>query len=152
MGTIKNASGRAHFSSWDNHILTFEVIKCHDDIKCLRMKHKTHFTEQLEKKTKSGNKICRVYVILQKRSFFRKVLWKMCRLVVIIRKKESEEVSVLIWTSFDSFANTYLTWVVYFHFPVEFVLDSLQTHRGLEHSFPGIFHNCLSVMAESSQI
>ena len=26
----------------------------------------------------------------------------------ILCKKESEEVSVLIWTNFDSFANTYL--------------------------------------------
>ena len=35
-------------------------------------------------------------------------------------KKKSEEVCVVIWTNFDSFANTYLTWVVYFHFQVSF--------------------------------
>ena len=47
-------------------------------------------------------------------------------------KKKSEEVCVVIWTNLDSFANTYLTWVVYFHFPIKFVPDSLQTQKGLE--------------------
>ena len=32
----------------------------------------------------------------------------------IICKKESEEVNVLIWTNFDSFANTYLMYVACF--------------------------------------
>ena len=33
------------FCSWDNQILTFQIFKCHDVIKCPNMKHKTHFTE-----------------------------------------------------------------------------------------------------------
>ena len=33
------------FCSWDNQILTFQIFKCHDIIKCLSMKHETHFTE-----------------------------------------------------------------------------------------------------------
>ena len=31
--------------SWDNQILSFQVFKCHGVIKCLSMKHETHFTE-----------------------------------------------------------------------------------------------------------
>ena len=33
------------FRSWDNQILTFQIFKCHDIIKCPTMKHETHFTE-----------------------------------------------------------------------------------------------------------
>ena len=33
------------FHSWDNQSLTFQVFKCHDIIKCLSMKHKTHLAE-----------------------------------------------------------------------------------------------------------
>ena len=33
------------FHSWDNQILTFQIFKCHDVIKCPSMKHETHFTE-----------------------------------------------------------------------------------------------------------
>ena len=33
------------FRSWDNQILTFQVLKCYDVTKCLSMKHETHFTE-----------------------------------------------------------------------------------------------------------
>ena len=33
------------FCSWDNQILTFQVFKCHDVIKCLSMKHEAHITE-----------------------------------------------------------------------------------------------------------
>ena len=33
------------FCFWDNQILTFQIFKCHDVIKCLSMKHETHFTE-----------------------------------------------------------------------------------------------------------
>ena len=33
------------FRSWVNQILTFQVFVCHDIIKCLSMKYKTHFTE-----------------------------------------------------------------------------------------------------------
>ena len=33
------------FRSWDNQILTFQIFKCHDVIKCPSMKHETHFTE-----------------------------------------------------------------------------------------------------------
>ena len=37
-----------HFESsfhWDNQILNFQIFNCHDVIKCLSMKHKTHFIE-----------------------------------------------------------------------------------------------------------
>ena len=37
------------FRSWDNHILTFQIFKCHDIIKCLSMKHETHIIEYLGK-------------------------------------------------------------------------------------------------------
>ena len=44
----------------------------------------------------------------------------------ILRKKEYEKVCVLIWTNFDSFANTYLYRLLQkFHFPIEVVLNSL---------------------------
>ena len=33
------------FRSWNNQILTFQVFKCHDVIKCLIMKHETRFTK-----------------------------------------------------------------------------------------------------------
>ena len=33
------------FRSWDNQILNFHIFKCHDIIKCLSMKHDTHFIE-----------------------------------------------------------------------------------------------------------
>ena len=33
------------FCSWDNQILTFQIFKCHDVIKCLSMKHETHIIE-----------------------------------------------------------------------------------------------------------
>ena len=33
------------FRSCDNQILTFQIFKCHDVIKCLSMKHETHITE-----------------------------------------------------------------------------------------------------------
>ena len=46
----------------------------------------------------------------------------------ILCKKGSEEVCVLIWTNFYSFANTYLSSLLQkFHFPIEAVLNSLQT-------------------------
>ena len=32
-----------------NEILNFQIFKCHDVIKCLSMKHGTHFVEQLGK-------------------------------------------------------------------------------------------------------
>ena len=37
------------FCSLDNQILTFQVFKRHEVIKCLSMKQETHFTEKLEK-------------------------------------------------------------------------------------------------------
>ena len=50
----------------------------------------------------------------------------------ILCKKDSE-VSMLIRTNFDSFAITYLSSLPQkFHFPIEVVLNSLQTQKGLE--------------------
>ena len=37
------------FRSWDNQILTFQIFKCHDIIKCLSMKRETHIIELLGK-------------------------------------------------------------------------------------------------------
>ena len=34
-----------YFCSWDNQILTFQILKHHDVIKCPSMKHETHFIE-----------------------------------------------------------------------------------------------------------
>ena len=36
---------RSFFRSWDHQILNFKIFKCHDVIKCLSMKHKTHFID-----------------------------------------------------------------------------------------------------------
>ena len=33
------------FHLWDNQILTFQILKCHEVIKCLGTKHETHFAE-----------------------------------------------------------------------------------------------------------
>ena len=33
------------FHSRDNQILTFQIFKCHDVMKCPSMKHETHFPE-----------------------------------------------------------------------------------------------------------
>ena len=53
----------------------------------------------------------------------------------ILCKKEPEVVSMLISTNFDSFAITYLKNFIFqqkkFHFPIEAVLNSLQTLKGL---------------------
>ena len=37
-----------------------------------------------------------------------KLVWAIFNFQGILCKKEAEEVCVLIWTNFDSFANTYL--------------------------------------------
>ena len=36
---------QSSFRSRDNHTLNFQIFKCHDFIKCLSMKHETHFSE-----------------------------------------------------------------------------------------------------------
>ena len=33
------------FSSWDNQILIFQIFHSHEVIKCLSIKHETHFIE-----------------------------------------------------------------------------------------------------------
>ena len=52
----------------------------------------------------------------------------------ILCKKESEEVCMVIWTIFDSFAIPYLIkqLVSKIHLRIEVVLNSLQTHKELE--------------------
>ena len=52
---------KSSFHLWDNQNLTFQIFKCHDVIKCLSMKHETHFTWEVNK---SGNEIWPVYVTL----------------------------------------------------------------------------------------
>ena len=54
------------FSFFRKSILNFQIFKCHDVIKCLRMKHETHFIQKLGKQTESGNEIWPAYVIIQK--------------------------------------------------------------------------------------
>ena len=69
----------------------------------------------------SGNEILSVYVILQKRTFYQKILRKMWILRIL-------GACMLIWINFDSFAITYLSSLLQkFHFPEEVVLDSLKT-------------------------
>ena len=69
----------------------------------------------------SGNEIWSVYVLLQKRTFYQKILRKMWILRIL-------GACMLIWINFDSFAITYLSSLLQkFHFPKEVVLDSLKT-------------------------
>ena len=68
------------------------------------------------------------------------VAWK---LVPDLCKEDSVEVSMLIWTNFDSFAITYISDInsllQKFHFPIEVMLDSLQTQKDLELVFRPVF-------------
>ena len=63
---------------------------------------------------------------------------------IILCKMESEEVSMLIWINFDSFAITYLRRLLQkFHFSVV-VVNSLETQKGLELVFrPHFLQNFL---------
>ena len=91
-------------------------------IKCLSMKHETHIIEKLGKETQPGNEIWPVYVILQN-NFFIEKLYEKCDLETSPRsflifkessvKNNSKEVSMLIWTDFESFAITYPIYVAY---------------------------------------
>ena len=55
---------KSSFHSRDNQILNFQLFKCHDVIKCLGMKHETHFIEYLGKQTQPGNEIWPGHVLL----------------------------------------------------------------------------------------
>ena len=69
----------------------------------------------------SGNEIWSVYVILQNRTFYQKILRKMWILRIW-------GACMLICINFDSFTNTYLSSLLQkFRFPKEVVLDSLKT-------------------------
>ena len=76
-------------------------------------------------------------------SFLIKIFYEKCDLETssrsffnfqrILCKKDSVEVSMLIWTNFDRFAITYLSSLLQkFHLPIEVMLHSLQTQKGLE--------------------
>ena len=56
----------------------------------------------------------------------------------ILCKMDSEEVSMRIWTNFDRLAITYLI-CKKSHFPIEVVLNSLQTQKDLELVFRSQF-------------
>ena len=43
--TKKNVFQEKSFHSWDNQVLTFQIFKCYDAIKCPSMKYQTHFNE-----------------------------------------------------------------------------------------------------------
>ena len=40
VGSLKEYESSLYF--WGNQILTFQIFKCYDVIKCLNMKHETH--------------------------------------------------------------------------------------------------------------
>ena len=50
----------------------------------------------------------------------------------ILCKKDSKEVSMLIWTNFTNFAINISSLLQKFHFPIEAVLSSLHKQKGLE--------------------
>ena len=67
----------------------------------------------------SGNKIWPVYVVLENKFLHQKLYKKSgletsFRPFLILCKNDSEDVNMLIWTYFDSFAITYRTYVVCF--------------------------------------
>ena len=70
-------TSKALFGSWDNQILSFQIFKCHDVIKCLSVKHETCFIKKLVKQTQHGYEIWPVYVTLQDNFFHHKILWEM---------------------------------------------------------------------------
>ena len=39
------STSKAFLRSWDDQILIFQIFKCYDVIKCLSIKHVTHFTK-----------------------------------------------------------------------------------------------------------
>ena len=104
------------FCSWDNHFLTFQILKCHDASKCLSMKHLTFYWITWEVNTNlwwDFTSLCKI----TKENFLTKKSMKMwlgnyflvlLNFQKILSKMESEDVYVLIWTKFDSFTNTYL--------------------------------------------
>ena len=65
------------------------------------------------------------------------VAWKLVQALFnfqrILCKKDSAEVSMLIWLNFYRFAIAYLSSLFQkFHLPIEVMLHSLQTQKGLE--------------------
>ena len=97
------------FSFLRYQILTFQIFRCHDVIKCLWMKHETFYW--IIWKEKFGNEILLFYVILQMKIFYQNILWKIWALFYfqkVLCKKEFEEVCMLILTNFDTFGITYL--------------------------------------------
>ena len=65
----------------------------------------------------------------------------------ILYKKDSKEVSILIWTNFRKlcyYISNISDLLQKFHFPIEVVLNSLQTKKGLELVFrPQFWYNFL---------
>ena len=103
------------FRSWNNQILNFQIFKCDDVIKCLSIKHKTHFTELLGTETQLDNEIWPVYVALEDNFFIIKFYGR-CGLETssrpfLIFKELSVKRNLLIWANFDSFAITYQMWI-----------------------------------------
>ena len=101
---------KSSFHSWDNHFLTFQIFKCHDVIKCLGIKHETHFTET------NHSLVINMATLwnITKENFLSKNLWKMwpgnkfqaifnCQKILFLKRNVGR--SVLIWANCDSFAN-----------------------------------------------
>ena len=108
---------KSTFHLWDNQMLTFQIFKSHDFIKCL--KHETwntfYWITCEVKVNKSGNKIWPIYIILQEKNLYQKnkcgpetsstTFFIFQR---ILFEKESEEICMMILTNFDNFAIAYL--------------------------------------------
>ena len=103
---------KTSFCSWDNQILIFQIFKCHNVIKWLSMKHETHH---------HFANLCNITKeIFLSKTFYEKYGLKTSyrpffNFQRILCKNDSEEVCVLIWTNFDSFANLYLIQVASFN-------------------------------------
>ena len=108
---------KSSLRSWYNQILTFQIFKCHDFIKFLEAWNMKHILlNNLRSKQSLVIKFDQFMQYYKRIFFFKKSYKKCCHKLVpgpfyfhgIFCKKESKEVSVLIWTNFHSFANTYL--------------------------------------------
>ena len=98
-------TSKALFRSWDNQILTFQIFKYHDIINAQAWNTKRILLNNLASKQSLIMKFGLVYVILQNKISYQKILWKMWlgnkfqalfNFHRIIYKKEFEEASMLI--------------------------------------------------------
>ena len=71
---------KSSFRFWDNQILTFQIFKYHDAIKCPNMKHKTHIINNLRSKHSLGMKFGQ-FMLYYEMKFIKKITknmaWKL---------------------------------------------------------------------------